>query len=64
MVDEVDFHKEGALLIREVALRAEEAALPRLCAGLFDRGEHIASSSRRRRADFDLATVAESSRAV
>ena len=41
MIFEVDIHEEGALLLREVALHDEEAALQRLCAGPFDRSEHV-----------------------
>src|ERR1700704_6050002 len=59
MIFEVDVQEEGALLVREVALHDEEAALQRLCAGLFDRSDPIGLVLRPECADFDLAAVAE-----
>src|ERR1700704_427601 len=59
MIFEIDVHEEGALLVREVALHDEEAALQRLCAGLSDRSEHVSLILPPERADFDLAAVAE-----
>ena len=59
MILEIDVHEEGALLVREVALHDEEATLQRLCAGPFDRSEHVGFILPPERADFDLAAVAE-----
>ena len=59
MILEIDVHEEGALLVREVALHDEEAALQRLRAGPFDRSEHVGLILPPKRADFDLAAVAQ-----
>src|SRR5882762_3251276 len=59
MIFEIDVHEEGAFLIREVTLHDKEATLQRLRAGLSDRSEHVGLILPLKRADFDLAAVAE-----
>ena len=59
MILEIDVHEVGALLVGEVALHDEEATLQRLGAGLSDRSEHVGLILAPKRADVDLAAVAE-----
>jgi hypothetical protein len=59
MIAEVDVHEESALLIREMALHREEAALQRFRAGLCLSSEHRGLVLRPKGPDFDRAAVTE-----
>jgi hypothetical protein len=59
MVVEVDIHEESDLLRGEATLHGEETSLQRLHSGAADRGEHVVLVIGSKRADFDLASVAE-----